>query len=114
MGNNPHAGQTQKQSIDYSYAKKDFDRMVNAPEVDTRMPHGQLPNPEPLLQLFEYKHLPPHLQEVSSLFHGLAWTIAETVPRNAQRTHALNQLILAKDSAVRARVWKDDWKGDRV
>lgn len=76
---------------------------------------------EPLLQFFEYKHLPPHLQAVSKPFCELAHamvrgdnvpesgtvTIGVALPRNPERTFALRKLLEAKDCAVRAVLSKD-------
>lgn len=59
---------------------------------------------DPILQFFEYDHLPAHLREVSEKFGKLAFDIVETVPRNAERTVALRKLLEAKDAAVRARI----------
>lgn len=56
------------------------------------------------MQFFEYGHLPPHLQAVSQPFHQLAYTIAELLPRNPERTVALRKLLESKDAAVRARI----------
>ena len=68
---------------------------------------GNVPEqPEPILQFFAYKHLPEHLQEVSSEFCTLAeWVVAD-LPRNPERTVALRKLLEAKDAAVRARLYK--------
>lgn len=62
--------------------------------------------PEPMLQFFNFDHLPPHLQAVSGDFYALAATIVATVPRNPERTVALRKLLEAKDCAVRAVVYK--------
>lgn len=62
--------------------------------------------PEPILQFFEYSHLPPHLQDVSRLFGVIAQTIVSELPRNPERTVALRKLLEAKDAAVRARLFK--------
>ena len=59
-----------------------------------------------LLQFFEFKHLPPHLQEVSRPFSDLANHVMATLPENQERTVALRKLLEAKDSAVRARIFK--------
>ncbi len=59
---------------------------------------------EPILQFFEYAHLPPHLQAISQLFGVLAERIVTDLPRNAERSTALRKLLEAKDAAVRARV----------
>lgn len=62
---------------------------------------------EPLLQFFEYGHLPDRLQMVSKPFHNLAHLIVGTLPRNPERTIALRKLLEAKDCAVRAVLWTD-------
>ena len=64
-------------------------------------------HPEPMLQFFEYSHLPPHLQTVSEWFNGLATLIVDNLPRNPERTVALRKLLEAKDCAVRARLYRE-------
>jgi len=59
---------------------------------------------EHIMQFFEFKHLPPHLQEVSEPFAKMADTIVNTLPRNPERTVALRKLLEAKDAAVRAKL----------
>jgi hypothetical protein len=59
-----------------------------------------------LLQFFTYKHLPPHLQEVSRPFGDLARQLVDTLPSNPERSTALRKLLEAKDCAVRALLWK--------
>lgn len=62
---------------------------------------------EPLLQFFEDGYLRRFSQpeiDVAEPFSVLARDIAETVPRNAERTLALRKLIEARDAAMRA-VW---------
>lgn len=61
---------------------------------------------EPMLQFFEYGHLPEHLAAVSAPFAGIARGIAETLPRNPERTMALRKLLEAKDCAVRALLYR--------
>lgn len=66
-----------------------------------------VPEPvEPMLQFFEYKHLPEHLQDVSASFAALAETMVNRLPRNPERTVALRKLLEAKDCAVRAVLYK--------
>jgi hypothetical protein len=62
---------------------------------------------EPLLQFFEYGHLPEKLRVVSQPFGELAQRLIEACPRNPERTVALRKLLEAKDCAVRAVLWKD-------
>lgn len=58
--------------------------------------------PDPIMRFFKFDHLPPHLQDKSKPFASLATWIAETLPRNAERSVALRKLLEAKDAAVRA------------
>ena len=60
---------------------------------------------EPLLQFFEFRHLPENLQEVSKPFCDLARHIVLVLPRNSERTVALRKLLEAKDSAVRTQLY---------
>jgi hypothetical protein len=60
---------------------------------------------EPLLQFFDYAHLPDRLQQVSKPFGLLAELIVSTLPRNPERTVALRKLLEAKDCAVRASLY---------
>lgn len=61
---------------------------------------------EPMLQFFEYAHLPENLQTVSKPFCDLAAAIVATLPRNPERTVALRKLLESKDCAVRAMLFK--------
>ena len=61
-----------------------------------------------LLQWFGFDHLPEHLQTISAPFSVLAHHVAETLPRNAERTVALRKLLEAKDAAVRAALDSPD------
>lgn len=60
-----------------------------------------------LLQFFSYKHLPPELQEASAPFCELAEKIDLLLPENPEKTVALRNLLVAKDCAVRAILYKD-------
>lgn len=63
------------------------------------------PSTAQLLELFEYRHLPEHLQQISKPFHDLANKIAqEDVQRGAEQTTCLRKLLEAKDCAVRMKV----------
>ncbi len=62
---------------------------------------------EPMMQFFEWEHLPGPLQEVSRPFQGLANKMLETLPRNPERTVMLRKLLEAKDCAVRAFIYKE-------
>lgn len=57
---------------------------------------------DPILQYFEYQHLPLHLQAISKPFCLLAKEMVIEIPRNPERTVMLRKLLEAKDCAVRA------------
>jgi hypothetical protein len=57
-----------------------------------------------LLKQFEFGHLPPHLQNISSPFYALAHTMAADLPDNPEKTVGLRKLLEAKDCCVRALV----------
>lgn len=61
---------------------------------------------EPMLQFFQFEHLPKHLKEISAPFAMLAGQMVEDLPRNPERSAALRKLLEAKDCAVRARLYK--------
>jgi hypothetical protein len=60
---------------------------------------------EPMMQFFDYQHLPPHLREISAKFFDLATDLVVTLPRNPERSAMLRKLLEAKDCAVRARLY---------
>ena len=60
-----------------------------------------------LLQFFAYNHLPAYLQQVSEPFAALARVVDGGLPDNPEKTTCLRKLLEAKDSAVRARLFKD-------
>jgi hypothetical protein len=70
------------------------------------MSHSNGPR-DPFLQFFRYDHLPDDLKIVSHRFAELATWIAETLPRNPERSVALRKLLEAKDCAVRSVIYKD-------
>jgi len=55
-----------------------------------------------LINFFEYKHLPKHLQKVSKPFGDLCALITDDLPENPESVMALRKLLEAKDCAVRA------------
>ncbi len=61
----------------------------------------------PLMQFFEFGHLPEHLQVVSAKFYELACRIDTILPVNAEKTTSLRKLLEAKDCAVRAVLFKE-------
>lgn len=61
---------------------------------------------EDITQFFAFEHLPARLQEVSRTCYVLARAVVSKVPRNAERTAGLRLLVQAKDSFVRAMLFK--------
>lgn len=61
-----------------------------------------LKHPNPLLKYFVYRHLPSQLQEVSKKFADLAWDLEKTLPNCPQKQFCLQELLVAKDAAVRS------------
>lgn len=55
-----------------------------------------------VMRYFEYKHLPPRLQEVSKPFCDLAHLVSNALPYDPETSTALRKLLEAKDAAVRA------------
>lgn len=62
---------------------------------------------DPILQFFEYAHLPQRLQDVSKRFYDLAFDISVFYPKNSERDVVLRKLLEAKDAAVRTYVYKE-------
>lgn len=59
---------------------------------------------ERMMKWFEFAHLPPHLQAVSSKFFDVACSLVALVDPGPERTVALRKLLEAKDAAVRAKL----------
>lgn len=65
---------------------------------------------DPVLQfLIPNRNLSGDLFLVAAEFECMARMLLDTLPRNAQRTMALNSLVTAKDQAVRAKVPVPEW-----
>ena len=67
-----------------------------------------MPPSDRMMQFFQYKHLPEHLQEVSKDFCELAEKIAHKYPFNPERTVCLRKLLEAKDAGVRSFLYKEE------
>lgn len=64
--------------------------------------HRHLDPDPPILEFFDFSHLPEHLREVSAPVCELAQTMAETLPRGPELSAGLRKLLEAKDCFVRA------------
>jgi hypothetical protein len=61
---------------------------------------GRHPATIAAMRLFRYDHLPEHLQQVSSLYAGLAEIVVGRLPDDQLLTTALNDLWDSKNRAV--------------
>jgi hypothetical protein len=67
--------------------------------------HGRHPGVQDALQWLTFSHLPPELRAFSAPFYAAACELVERVASDSpELTTALNLLIQAKDSAVRAGI----------
>ena len=60
------------------------------------------PPANPILQYFNYEHLPDKLKAISKPFGDLAYHMAAVLPPSAETSAGLRKLLEAKDCAVRA------------
>lgn len=56
----------------------------------------------PIMQYFEYAHLPPHLQAVSKPICELAKAMDDLLDDGPEKSAGLRKLLEAKDCLVRA------------
>lgn len=61
---------------------------------------------DPLLQLFRFLHLPPHLRGISRQFAEVAYTVATQSEPNPERSTCFRKLRESKDCAVTAHLWE--------
>ena len=55
-----------------------------------------------IIKYFEYKHLPPHLQDVSKPISVVATAMNDLLPEGDEKEAGLRKLLEAKDCLVRA------------
>lgn len=80
------------------------DTLVCEGNLQTATATNDEPTP-PIMQFFNYTHLPESLQATSRYFHNLAHTLL-CLPNNSERAVALRKLLEAKDAAVRSKNMK--------
>lgn len=56
----------------------------------------------PIMQYFQFSHLPPHLQAVSEPIGKLAEQMNRNLPNGPEKSAGLRKLLEAKDCLVRA------------
>lgn len=61
-------------------------------------------NEYPILQYFDYAHLPEDLRIISKRFHDLAHNSVIDLPTGPEVSAMLRKLLEAKDCAVRAKL----------
>lgn len=57
-----------------------------------------------LLKFFKFKHLPPHLQEISEPIHNLAVDMDSFLLDSEEKEAGMRKLLEAKDCFVRAKL----------
>lgn len=84
----------------------DEDRVAYGSREDAaRRTDGRHPGVRDAMQWLTYGHLPPALQGFSGPFYDTAAALLKRIPTDSpELTTALNKLIEAKDSAVRAGI----------
>ncbi len=63
--------------------------------------------PSTTIKYFEYKHLPPKLQEVSKKIADLAFAMEAELPDGPEKSAGMRKLLEAKDCFVRASLEKE-------
>lgn len=71
---------------------------INADGLTPPIFHGT----SPIMQYFNYSHLPSVQKEISSWFYALAWDLENSLPAGPEKSVALRKLLEAKDAAVRS------------
>lgn len=85
------------------------------PEHATALTEGRHPGIRDGLQWLTYSHLPPKLQRFSAPFYDAAITLVQAITTDSpELTTALNGLVSAKDSAVRAGIRHDTGRAGSV
>lgn len=86
-----------------------------SPEHATQVTEGRHPGTRDALQWLTFAHLPQPLQRYSGPFYSAACELIEAVPTDSpELTTALNGLVHAKDSAVRAGIRHDTGRAGSV
>ena len=72
--------------------------------VNVQRDPADVPKPlgPPILQHFQWEHLPPELAAISKRFHDLAHDLTDLLPSGPELSAGLRKLLEAKDCAVRA------------
>jgi hypothetical protein len=91
------------------------DLVYGSPEHATEVTAGRHPGIRDGLQWLTYAHLPEALQRFSKVFYQAAIDLLERIGTDSpELTTAINKLIEAKDSAVRAGIRHDTGRAGSV
>jgi hypothetical protein len=92
-----------------------MDLVFGSPEHAAQIAEGRHPGIRDGLQWLTFTHLPPALQRYSSPFYCSAAELVDAVRTDSpELTSAINRLIEAKDSAVRAGIRHDTGRAGSV
>jgi hypothetical protein len=106
----------QGQDMDRGAEMTDQEQPVyGSPEHAAQVGHGRHPGVRDALQWLTFAHLPGALQRFSEPFYALATQLVRNIETDSpELTTALNKIIEAKDSAVRAGIRHDTGRAGSV
>lgn len=88
---------------------------IGTPQHAAKLTEGRYPGVRDALQWLAFSHLPVTLQKFSQMFYVAAMDLIQEVRTDSpELTTALNTLIAAKDSAVRAGIKHDTGRAGSV
>lgn len=93
--------------LKYAEQGPPWDRETQPPSAPDPSTPSVVRRGYPILEHFEFEHLPPHLASISQPFCELAHQMATELPHDAETSAGLRKLLEAKDCFVRARRIKD-------
>lgn len=91
------------------------DLAFGSPEHAAALTEGRHPGVRDGMQWLTYAHLPPALKVYSSIFYSAAANLIAACPTDSpELTTAINRIIEAKDSALRAGIRNDTGRAGSV
>ncbi len=95
--------------------EQDPSTLIGTPEYTAAITQGRHPGVRDALQWLAFLHLPPVLQDYSRPFYLAAANLISVIQVDSpELTTALNKLVEAKDSAVRAGIKADTGRAGSV
>lgn len=92
----------------------DPEHQLGTPQHAARVTQGRHPGTQSALAWLCFSHLPENLQRFSQPFYEAAMDVIQEITDSAELTTALNKLIEAKDSAMRAGIRSDTGRAGPV